>query len=449
MASSITFGGLASGLDTNAIVSALVSVEQRSVTALTTRKSALQSKADLFTRLKGLLDTLKSKADTLASADKVVAFSTSVSSDGYFKASASGAASAGTYDVEVTKLAQTARLVTNGYADSGTTTLGTGTLKITIAGTEHSIAIDSAHATLSGLKSAINDAGLQVKANIINDGSTNPYRLSIEGKDSGAANTVSIDASGLTGGGASLTFDGTLERVAQDASVKIDGITVARSTNTIADAIPGVTLTLTSKTTSALKLSVSVDRDKTRKNIQDFVDAYNAVVGFKNDQSRYDTTAKKSGPLSGDTTLHSAARQLAAIISGQVGGDDTDVRSLAAAGVKLGSDGKLSIDSTKLDQALDTNLASVVKLFSNSTDGIAGKVSTAVDRYTDSIDGLIKARQDGLSSSIRDLEAQITKAQDHVDDFQQRMIQKFASLEQLMTRLNQQGASLSGWTSKN
>lgn len=443
MASPITFGGLASGLDTNAIVSALVAVEQRQVTLLQTQKSTAQSKSDLFTKLKGLLDTLKTKSDALSSQSSVVAFSAKPGTDGFFTASADGTASAANYEVEVTALAQSGRKVTVGYADQNATSLGTGTLKVTVGTTTTNIAIDAAHATLGGIRDAINAANIGAKASIINDGSGSPYRLSIEGKDTGAANTLSIDASGLTGGGATISFDNALNRTAQDAVVKIDGVTIKRGTNTIQNAIKGVTLTLSDETTSAVKLAVSVNDTQTHRNIQDFVDAYNAVVGFANDQAKYDTTAKKSGPLSGDTTLRSLGRQLGSIISGRIEDTTQAVQSLRDAGVQLDNSGKLSIDSTKLDKALDDHLASVVNLFSNASQGIAKRMSTAVDRYTDSLDGLLKARQDGFSTTIKSLSDQIDRAQAHVDDFQQQMIIKFASLEQSMARLNQQGASLS------
>ncbi len=195
------------------------------------------------------------------------------------------------------------RVVHNcGYASDTAQNFGTGTITIsdTTGGQNPvSITIDSTNNSLQGIANAINSSGANVSASVINDGSGTPYRLAIIGKDT---NTYSINA-GLTGGTYDTpTFDEKVK--ASQAVFQLDGIDMTRTTNTITDAIPGVTLTL-QKPNDPSKTTITIGNDTTSvaSKINDFVTSYNNVMNLINQDNSYDATTNTAGPLFGDSTI--------------------------------------------------------------------------------------------------------------------------------------------------
>ncbi|MEW6743069.1 MAG: flagellar filament capping protein FliD [Planctomycetota bacterium] len=440
--SGITFSGLASGLDTQALIAALVAVEQRPIQLMQSRRAAMQSRIDLFSRFSTLLETLQSKASGLSETDSFISLKTTLSETGYFTATATGTAQAASHEIQVKALALTGRNGTVGYADSDTTTFGTGTIDITVGTTTTQVAIDAENNTLQGIVTAINESGAAVHASIIDDGSATPYRLVIEGDDSGAANALSVTVN--LSGGAALTLDAALDRAAQDAEIVADGITIKRSTNDIEGAIQGVTLNLIHETATgqSIRLDVAVDQDAIQSDIQSFVDAYNAVFDFINQQARYDETIKSSGPLAGDTTLRTIQMRLQNVIVSQLSDDSLPIRSLGALGVELDNNGRLSIDTDKLEEALAGDLEQVALLFTHELEGVGVRLDDLIEQFTDPLEGMIQTRKDALRDVVENLDDSIERAQDRLDIFEENLVKRFAAFETLIGRLNAQGSFL-------
>lgn len=438
----ISFSGLASGIDTQALISALLAVEQRPIQLMQSRRTNTQNQVSLFNQFNSLLETLQSKASSLGDEDTFLSLKTTLSDTGFFTATAGGTAQAASHEIAVNTLAQTGREVTTGYADTTTTTFGTGTIDITVGTTVTNVSIDSSNNTLQGIVGAINSSGAEVHASIIDDGTSSPYRLVIEGDDTGLANDISV-AINLSGGTA-LTLDSGLSRDGQDSQIVVDGITIDRDSNEIEGAIQGVTLNLIQQTDpgATVRLDVSVDNDTIKSRIQSFVDAYNGVVDFLNQQSRYNETNKTSGPLAGDSTLRSVQRQVQGVIVGQRSDTSLTIQSLAALGVELDNDGKLSIDDTTLNDALASNLDEVSAMFTDATEGVANQLDDLIDQITDPLEGPIKTRKDALQSVIDNLDDSIQRAQDRLDTYETTLVNKFAAFETLMGRLNSQGSFL-------
>ena len=176
--SGISFTGLASGLDTASIVSALVKLESLPIQSMQSKIDKAKSLNALYTKLKTKLETLEDKATALATPGKGFAFTATSSDDKVLTATVTGSALAGAHDVSVTQLAKAGRELGGGvggaiYADSSTTTVGTGNVTITFAGTTTSI--DVSGKTLNQAASAINDASLGVTASVINTLRSTPF----------------------------------------------------------------------------------------------------------------------------------------------------------------------------------------------------------------------------------------------------------------------------------
>ena len=406
----ITAPGTGSNLDVNGIVAQLMAVERRPLALLQQREADYQSKLSAFGTLKGALsafqtamqgfaDPAKFKAVTAEAADKSILTATSTGG---------GKATAGSYAVEVQDLAQQQKIRSEGFATplsvvgSGTLTIqygdydaGTNTFALNNAKAAQTVAIAPGNNTLAGVRDAINAANIGVSATIINDGTSN--KLVLTSKDSGEANSLKItvaDADGTnsdTTGLSQLAYDPssgagagrnmTQVQAAQDAKLRIDGIDIVKPSNTITDAIEGLTLNLV-KTNAGSPTTLTVGRDAAgvKETVEAFVKAYNTLNQALSNLSGYNAATKKGGILQGDSAAMSIQRGLRAAMTAEVGTGNT-FTSLSSIGVAFQKDGSLALDATKLQTALDSGFDRIAALFTmgaNATDSLI-TYSGAVD----------------------------------------------------------------------
>ncbi|NOZ87047.1 MAG: flagellar filament capping protein FliD [Deltaproteobacteria bacterium] len=152
----------------------------------------------------------------------------------------------------------------------------------------------------------------------------------------------------------------------QDAVVKVDGTTVTRSSNTVDDAITGVTMNLQSAPGSGTDLVLSVQRDIAGlvDKIKDFVGAYNGVMNFINQQTSYDQENKKiGGPLFSDGTITSVKNQMVECVVNPGQGLEQDYSILAQVGVHFNKEGQLEVDENDLQDSLESHFDEVTALF--------------------------------------------------------------------------------------
>lgn len=445
----ITAGGIGSGLDVASIVSQLMAVERAPVTALEKRVSTQQSRLSVYGQIKGALSSLQTAAEALGKTDKFNAFKTTVANANLFSAASGSGAAEGNYSVEVKYLAQAHKLASVGYASS-TSNVNTGNLTIELgsvaggvftadAAKSFNIAIDGTNNTLEGVRNAINAAKKGVTATIINDGSATPARLVITSNDSGASNTIRM--SGVAG----LDYEpvsntGSLQQkvAAQDAQLTVDGIAISRSSNTITDIIPGVTLNLTKADLgNPTTLSVTTDSDKIKSNIEAFVKAYNDVNAMIKKQTAYDANTKTAGPLNGDSTMRAVTDRLRSIVVGSVDGATGGFSRLSDAGISIQADGTLKIDSTKLDAAIKDPTKDLSTLFGNATGkvGIAAVLGNEIDAML-SVDGLITNRTNGLNATIKRMNNDKAALETRMTRIEERLRAQFTALDSAMGSLN-------------
>ncbi|MEQ8764005.1 MAG: flagellar filament capping protein FliD [Planctomycetota bacterium] len=444
--SGISFGGLASGLDSQAIIQTLVNLERRPITLLQQQKTNFNRQIDLFGTFETRLNSLQTSLENLRDEDSFKKFNASTERAAVVTASASGNALGGVYDVSVKQLAQQTRLSSQGYADLETTTVGSGTFQITVGDTTTDITLDSGEDTLNDLKDAINSSDAEVRAEIVNVGGSEPYKLVISANESGLDNAVTLDASGLSGGTQALSF--TEIQSAQDAIFDLNGITdLQRSSNTLTDVIEGVTLNLFSVSEgnetdgyTATTVTISLDRDAMAESARGFVNAYNDVARFFRDQGRFDADEATSAPLFGDFTLRSIQSSLRSRFS-EVFENDGSFNSLASLGFKTKSDGFLEFDSADYKDALETDLGSVADLF--QADGSIGdQLVDYLDTVTDTADGLIKSRRDNIRRRIGALDDRIASNERRIETYEASLTRQYASLETLVSSLQVQGQSV-------
>ena len=398
--------GLGSGLDVSSLVSQLMALERQPLVTLDTKEAKYQAQLTAYGSLKGALSSFQSAVAALATPAKFSATKASVADTTVATASATAGAAAGNYSLEVQTLAQAHKLKSGSFTNTSDT-VGTGTLTIqfgTYSGGSFSlnadkatatIAIDSSKSSLAGVRDAINAANAGVSASIVNDGSGN--RLVIASKDSGVANALKIsvaddDADNTNNAGLSqLVYDAstggttnlTQTVAAQNAVAVIDGITVSKASNTIGDAIEGVTLSLLkANTPSTTTLSVSRDTAGVQASVQSFVKAYNDLKKTIDDLSKYDAANKRASTLTGDSTVRSVQSQLRSQFNTALTTAGGGFTMLSDIGIGFQADGTLKLDTAKLTTAMNDSTKDISTLFAavgKPTDSLVSFAGSTAD----------------------------------------------------------------------
>ncbi len=381
-----------SGLDVNALVTQLMTAEQIPITKLATKTASYQAKLTAFGTIQGAMASFQTSVSNLSRASSFQAVTATPSDGTILSASALTSAVPGSYSIEVSNLAQAQKLVAAGQTGVATA-IGTGastTLSFdfgTITGTAtngkyaagatfvsggngiKTVTIDSTNNSLQGMRDAINAANIGVTASIINDGSATPYRLVLSSANMGAANSMKISATGDASVAALLANDPTAGPAGQNltesvsalsASLKVNGISVTKNSNSISDVIPGVTLSLSKVTTTPITLNVAQDTASVTKSVNDFVTSFNSLNKTLKDLSSYDATNKKGAILQGDATVRNLQSSLRSILNTPGTGSLT---SLTQIGVSFQKDGTLAVDSAKLATAMQNNYSGIAGLF--------------------------------------------------------------------------------------
>ena len=271
--------GIVSGMDTNAIIDALASVQQVPINKLKGQKAGVQSQISKVGEIKGKMNELKDFLEEFNSDAAVLSYSGSTTDEDVLTVDTSGAALPGTYDIEVTQLAKSEKNRSAAFKDTSAE-IKAGTLTLTVKEEDPiEITIEKGD-TVFDVVDTINASDAEVFASIINDG-TNSY-IQISSKDTGhvigesADDAIVITESytGATGSALSMV------QVTQAANSKftMDGLDVEQTGNTVGDVLEGVTLNL--HTLGEVTVSVDADKEATKENLSTFVETYNAAFNL-------------------------------------------------------------------------------------------------------------------------------------------------------------------------
>ena len=380
----LNFGSATSGqgFDVTATVNQIVTNLQSVETPWKTQLTSLQSEDTALSSLGTQLSTLSTDLQNLTDFTGTLAYKTGSSSDTNVLSlsSASAAAVAGTHTISVLNLAQTSSAATDSVVSSDTLTggitfkVGTGAWKTVNVG-------DSSTATtLTGLASAINLADLGVTANVLTN-ADGTARLSLVSKSSGAAGQITIADS--TNNPPTTLADSThadtnallgLKTIqnGKDASMMVDGVKLTSASNTVSNAIPGVTFQLLStgtpnadSTSESVQVIIANDTTSIETAINTFVTDYNTTIKAINAQEGKDS-AGKNEPLHGSSVLAQLQQGLQSALNMSFG--TGPINSLISLGItaNTAADGTISLDASTLSNALNSNFSDVVSLFQNT-----------------------------------------------------------------------------------
>jgi len=486
----ITIAGLGSGLDSNAIIQALLSVERIPNDQMESRKASEQKKIDLIGTFRGLVDTLRTKSFNLSTYSGLNSFKVSASIDNIANFSASGSAQAGTHTIDVQSLATTDRWAFDGVTDpdADLATVDNQGVNFTYDGVVHNIRFAANASSLNEIASAINaDAPDEVRASVVNAGTANApsWQLVLTAQDTGEDFRITGISSSITG----LVVDGTgpdANGVSQstnnisvglNAVAIIDGLSVERTSNDFSDVIAGVSISLLdAQPGTSVQFTVDPDKSAIKNKIKEFVTAYNEVVKFTQKQNSYDEESGAGGPLFGDNTLSSIQRTLRGVMFGQsaaqVAADTNGFGSLRLLGIESTGDGTLKINDKVMDEKIDEDLDAFADFFVDSDgfnnsgaligtpayyqdtttdtgfgDDLVRALDSIVKSYGDASGnfskGLFDARIDSLKANIKTFNDRIDQREKRIESMQAQLTARFANLESVMAKLQSQSSFLS------
>lgn len=431
--STINFGGLASGMDTESIITALMEIESQPLESLEADANYYESETSAYAEFDSKMADLLSAVEELDTLDEVSSFAASSSDETLLTASAGNNSIQGNYEIEVLSLAESQKDVSaEGFADSSTVTLS-GSL--TIGDTT----FDYEDITLGDLKDMINeDDDLEITASIIYDGTDEGYRLMLSADEAG----VETDIVGTGSIVMDTTTDGHTKNSAE-AHIVVDGIDIYSTDNSITNAIPGVTLNLSDTTDEGDTMTVSVDTDTSalESKLDDFVSAYNSIISWIDDQS--------DASWGTDSSITSVQRKMQSLLSTQISGNDT-YSALVNIGFETDWEtGYLSYSSSDLSDAIADDADAVFNLLAgdDETDGILDSFATYFDYTTDSSEGIYAIRKDSNDASIDRIEDDIYSMELRLEQREETLRAQYTAMEELISTLNNQMSYLSALSS--
>lgn len=360
------------------------------------------------------------------------------------------AAVSGSYDIAVTSLAQTAKLKSQGYPSGQTFNSGILAIK---TGTNQTTIIQPQANTLAGIRDAINASPTAgVNATIVSDGTQS--HLVLTANSSGAANSITVTGTGdfgtLSTGSWSdestnppTTTASTMTslQTAADAIVTVDGVAINSPSNTVTNAIPGMTLNLTGLTTASDKFNLTIGDDSSgvQTAVQSFVTAYNTMASSLGSLTSYNADTKAAGALQGDSSATSIQNQIRNTIIQSVGGTSA-LQTLNDLGITFQKDGTLAVDSTKLTKVTASNFDDIQPLF-NGTNGVATNLNTLLTSML-ATGGIVDTRTSGIQASLATNTANQATVQARLDADQARYTAQFNALDVTLTNLQQQQQQL-------
>ncbi len=448
--------GLGSGLDLNGLLDKLTKAEQQRLTPYTTKQSSYNAQLTGYGTLKGALEKFDNLSKEMAKEDFFKA--TTATEHDAFKITTNAKAVPGNYVVEVNKLAQAQTLTTQEKVSDQGAKLGAEgvtdrALTITAGNPPKAtkIPLSDDQTSLLELRDAINGAKAGVTASIMRV-ADNDYQLAISSSTTGENNKISlqIDNDEKLGNilnynasrGATNAMKQTVEP--QDAQLKVNGTDIKRSTNSISDALQGVTIDLKTKTkdTEPQHLVISTNTAGTTDKIKEWVDSYNSLLDTFNALSKFtpvktgEAPNPSNGPLLGDNTLRGVQSSIKSALSAAQ--DNPDLKGLGNLGISTNTKtGKLEIDSTKLKKAMDEKPDQVSNFFvGNGKDtGMATEIHNQIQSYIKS-GGIIENSTKSINTNLDRLNSQITTVTASIQNTIDRYKQQFVQLDTMMSKMN-------------
>lgn len=435
--------GAGSGLDTKAIVDALVEAKRApQAQQIAQRIETSEATVSAYGQVSAALEGVRSAFNNLNDVDDLTALTIRNSSSAVAVEAGAGAQS-GQYALSISRLATSETHSSSAFADATASLNGGTDLDLTItlgAGGARSETLTGVPDTPAGIVSAINEAGLGLQARIVDTGAaSNPLRIVVSGA-LGEEGTFEIEPIANSG-----NFNFALAGPpATDAEFVLNGLTYLRPTNDVTDVLPGVTLTL-QQVASDQSFSLEETSLVAEAALRDLVDAYNLAQGTLANLTDPDGAGESAGVLQGDSVIGLVQRSLRELVTGASNTPSGDFNRLLDFGIQSDRNGQLVIDEGVFAQRVRSEFSALTtlltadtnrqSLFSADPAGLAGEALKSLDE-------MLKARGPLLGATSR-LQDRIGEQEDALLDLEDRMakvydryLAQFTAMETLIEQMN-------------
>ena len=421
-------------IDVQSLLNSAIAAAQAPVTQLQQEQSNVQAQSTALQSISTDLSSLATAVQALTNTGGAINAVTATSSNSNLvTASADSSAQAGTHSIVVNSLATTASYYSESFS-SATATLGTGSFEITVGSNPPvTLTLDGSNDNLNAFAAYINSQNAGVTASVITD--ANGARLALSSNTPGAAGNFTI-SNNSTG----LSF--TQAAAGANASLTVDGVPVSSTSNAVTGAIAGVSLNLAGAApTQTVSLTLTPNGNQASAAINQFVSAWNKVIGDINAQFDVSANGTGGGVLEADNNLRDIQNQLLSAVTYAIGGN-SGIVNLASMGVNMNTDGTLSVDAGALSNALSGNIAAVQNLLQGAS-GVGTFLSNALNQITDPTQGTVTLDLQGLSQSHQDLANQISSMQTLLSSQTQALTNEYAQMQTTLEELPQLQSQIS------
>ncbi|MDD4975209.1 MAG: flagellar filament capping protein FliD [Bacteriovorax sp.] len=448
----IAFGSISTGLPKD-IVKQLMAAEQVPVQNMEKQKSKISDKKGLVDQLLKLVEDVRGNLATNANARALRELKVDTNNDMIAVTTDKSRAVPGSYQLEVTSLAQKSSAMSTGFEDKDESYVGVGFIQYSLPnGETKDIYVDSDNSSLSGVAKLINkDSSLGVSANVINDGSGSdaPWRLVLSLNKTGDESAVKFPYFYFVDGDQDFQLE--FQREAHDAKIKLDGFDIEAPENKIKDMIPGVTIDLKkAKPGEEFSINISEDVDAVGVKVSDLITKLNAVLKFVKDQNAIDDKTDTSRTLGGDIMLQSLEGRIHTAVFKDVM-TDTGLHRVGELGLSFNRAGTLEFDQKKFQALIGSNYNLASQILTGTFGAEGGKTEGFMDNLNAMVgtalrtpDGIIPSRKKTLQSNIEQIDRRISQKQKQLEEKEKNLKDKFARLEGTMSKIKSQGAGLAG-----
>ncbi|WP_053214362.1 flagellar filament capping protein FliD [Pseudomonas sp. Q12-87] len=443
-----TISGPGSNIDTQAIVASLVAAERApKQTQINTQTLKATTSLSSLGKIQAALDAFRGALDNMKTASSFSGLSGSSSDEKVATVTTGNGAAAGSFALTVTQLATASKISTKVFAGGASSVVnaGTGPTSLNIKQGSNTFTVSvPAGATLQQVRDSINSqyTNQGLSANIVTD--ANGSRMVLTSTTTGVGSDLTVT------GDSGLETGVTVLAPPQNALYTLDGLSMESKTNTIADAVSGVTIKLigasvvpASGTATPTSITVAASGANLKSSVKGFVDSYNALIKAANAETQVTTAADgkvTSGALTGDASLRALLSAVRTELNSMAG--TGQLKALSQFGVQTDQKtGTLSINDKLFDAAALTNAADINGIFSGDN-GLLARMKTATDSFALSKTGVFAARSASLSDSLTALKKQQDNLDERMVSLQASLSAKYTAMDSLVARLRAQGDSV-------
>jgi flagellar hook-associated protein 2 len=444
--------GAGSGIDTKTLAKDLMEATREPRKAIIEEKmNKSEARISGYGVIKYSLGELKTAFEGLNDLSDFSSLQTANTQPSALSIVTSPTAAVGSYQVEVTQIAQAQRSASNGFEKINTKLNGgqSFNLALTINGSTSSPAIEVTNDTPEGVVSAINAAQRGLSAQLIQTSGSTPWRIVVTGQE-GASKAFTLNSVDKNGNTLNLNLDlnkpGSVNQLqtAQDVKMTVNGLPIERGSNSVSDVVNGVTFNIATTTTVGVNARIDLTRDTTGITTK----FENLVTAYKNFEEnililgdRDSEVEKFGGSLAGESLVQNIRSQVRAMLTTPSSTPGTKVVAARDVGLSFDRYGALQFDKTKLSTHLQNNFDDVTKIFSANTNnksvfsttpgGVAGDAVSKLDKMMRST-GSIAQQTNNATKQVERFKTELVRLEEQMQKLMDRYTRQFSTMESIV-----------------